>query len=56
MNKKIIKSEFKVGNNNKYKIKAIQDSIIYIKELESGQLPGFYYVVAWKVHSEEKNT
>ena len=39
--------ELNVGDDNKeYKVEAIQDSAVYTMELESGYLPGLYYLVA----------
>ena len=58
-NKRIKKiSELNADNNdsNKYKIEAIWNSTIYANELESGHLPGLYYLVVWKGYHEEKNT
>ena len=38
--------ELEAGNSKEYVVKAIWDSAIYASELESGQLPGLYYLVA----------
>ena len=48
--------EFDAGDNKKYKIEAIWDSAIYTMKLELGNLPGLYYLVAWKGYLEEENT
>ena len=48
-------SEFEPGDNKKYKVEVIQDSIIYIKKVDR-HLPELYYLVAWKSYPEEKNT
>ena len=48
--------ELEAGNNKKYKVKAIWDSAVYASKSESGQLPGLYYLVAWKRYPEEENT
>ena len=48
-------SEFKPGNNKKYKIKTIRDNVVYAKEVDR-HLPGLYYLVAWKSYSKEENT
>lgn len=48
-------SEFEVGNNKDYKVKAIQDSIVYGKEVD-GHLLILYYLVAWKSYSKKENT
>ena len=49
--------EFDTGDNEseEYKVKAIWDSAVYARELESGHLPGLYYLVLWKGYPEEKN-
>ena len=46
MNKLFLKSKpkFDAGNNKKYKIEAIKDSNIYVKETKK-HLPGIYYLV-----------
>ena len=38
--------ELEAGDSKKYKVEAIWDSNVYASELESGQLPGLYYLVA----------
>ena len=48
--------EFKVGDNAKYKMEIIQDSAIYIKKLEAGHLPEFYYLILEKNYFKEENT
>ena len=48
--------EFKVGNNEEYEVKIIQDSAVYAIELEAGHLPGLYYLVNWKGYPEEEST
>ena len=37
--------EFEAGNNTKYKVEAIQDSVVYAKEVDRC-LPGLYYLLA----------
>ena len=50
-------TELNVGDDNKkYKVEAIWDSAFYTRKSESGQLPGFYYLVSWKGYQEKKNT
>ena len=49
-------TELEAGNSEKYEVKAIWDSAVYVSKLESGQLPGLYYLIAWKGYSEEENT
>ena len=41
--------------SGKYKVEAICDSMVYVRESE-GHLPGLYYLVFGKGYSEEKNT
>ena len=48
--------ELEAGDSKEYKVEAIQDSAIYASKSESGQLPGLYYLIAWKGYPEEKNT
>ncbi len=43
------------GNSKEYKIKTIGDNKVYVKELDSGHLPGLYYLVLWKGCPKEKN-
>ena len=38
-------SEFKLGDNKEYKVEAIQDNAVYVKEA-NGYLLGPYYLVA----------
>ena len=54
MDKQVTKLE--AGDSEEYKVEAIWDSAVYANELKSGQLPGLYYLVAWKGYSEEENT
>ena len=42
------------NKSGEYKVEEIQDSTIYARESESGQLPRLYYLVSWKGYSEEK--
>ena len=50
--------EIDAGNEDskEYKVEAIRDSTVYANKSESGHLPGFYYLVAWKSYPEEENT
>ena len=49
-------AELNAGNESEeYKVKAIWDSKVYMKESELGHLPGLYYLVSWKRYPEEKN-
>ena len=52
----ITKLEFDAGNSKEYEVKAIRNSAVYAMELESGHLPGLYYLVAWKGYPKEENT
>ena len=47
--------EFELRNNKMYKVEAIQDSTVYVKEAD-GHLLRLYYLVAWKDYLEEENT
>ena len=49
--------ELDAGDKSReYKVKAIWDSAVYARKLESGHLPGRYYLVSWKGYLEEENT
>ena len=41
-------AELETGKSKKYKVEAIWDSAVYTAKSKSGQLPGLYYLVAWK--------
>ena len=56
MDKWVKKLELEAGDSKKYEVEAIWDSAVYASKLESGQLPGLYYLVAWKDYPEEENT
>ena len=43
-------------NSEKYEVEEIWNSMVYIKESESGHLPDLYYLVPWKRYSEVENT
>ena len=49
-------TELEAGDSEEYEVEAIRDSAVYASESESGQLPGLYYLVAWKGYPEEENT
>ena len=44
-----------MGGNKEYKVKVIQDSTVYIKEIDQ-YLPKLYYLVIWKGYLKKKNT
>ena len=48
--------EFEAGNDKKYKVDGIWDSVVYTKESTTDQLPGLYYLVSWKGYPKEENT
>ena len=48
--------ELEAGDNKEYKVKAIWDTAFYVSKSELGQLPGPYYLIAWKRYPEEENT
>ena len=47
--------EFEAGDNKKYEVEGIQNSVVYARE-SARQLPGLYYLVLWKSYPEEENT
>ena len=56
VNKCVTKLELEAGDSKVYKVEAIWDNAVYVNKLESSQLPGLCYLIAWKGYSEEKNT
>ena len=58
MDKKIMEQlEFKAaGNNEEYKVEGICDSIVHTRELKTGYLSSFYYLVSWKNHLNNEST
>ena len=57
MNKfaKVPEFEFEASNDKEYKVEAIQNSAVYIEEIDR-HLPRLYYLVTWKGYLEEENT
>ena len=53
---RVTKLKFEAGNSEEYKVEIIWNSAVYASELESDQLPGLYYLVAWKSYPEKENT
>ena len=51
-------AELDADNNEsgKYKIEAIWDNAVYVRESKSGHLPGFYYLVSLKRYPKKENT
>ena len=47
--------EFDAGNNKKYEVKVIINSVVHAKEAEK-HLPGLYYLVSWKGYPKKENT
>lgn len=43
------------NNNRGYKVGAIRDIAIYVRELEFGYLLKLYYLISWKIYLEEEN-
>lgn len=43
---KLHKPKFEIGNNKKYTIKAIWDSIVYANKTIESQLLGLYYLIS----------
>ena len=58
LDEEVKQMKFDAGDNEsgEYKVEAIWDSAVYVRESESGHLLGFYYLVSWKGYPEEKNT
>ena len=56
MDKRVKQLDLEAGNSKKYKIEAIWDSAVYASKSKSDQLPGLYYLVAWKGYPKEENT
>ena len=54
VDKKVTELDFEAGDSEKYKVEALRDSAVYVKELKS-HLPGLYYLVAWKCYPKEEN-
>ena len=48
--------ELEAGDSEEYKVEAMWNSAVYASKLESGQLPGLYYLVAWKGYLKKENT
>ena len=46
MSKNVLELDAGNKDSEEYKVEAIWDSAVYTNELESGHLPGFYYLVA----------
>ena len=56
VDKRVKELELEAGNSEEYEVGAIWDSAVHASKSESGQLPGLYYLVAWKGYPEEENT
>ncbi len=50
-----LEKEFEAGNNKKYEVEAIIDSMVYSQQANDQKL-GLYYLVLWKGYPEEENT
>ena len=46
VDERVTELEFEAANSKEYKVEAIWDSAVYASELELGQLPDLYYLVA----------
>ena len=55
VDKRVKELKLEAGDSKEYKIVAIWDSAVYASKSKSSQLPGLYYLVAWKGYPEEKN-
>ncbi len=47
--------EFEAKDNKEYEVKVIIDSAVYGQQAND-QMPGLYYLLAWKDYPEEENT
>lgn len=47
--------DFKVGNNDKYKVEVIWNILFYIKILKMSHLTKLYYFISSKSYLKEKN-
>ena len=56
VDKRVTEIELKAGDSKEYEVEAIWDSAVYANKLKSGQLPGLYYLVAWKGYPDKKKT
>ena len=56
MNKQMKELELETGDSEEYEVEAIRNSAVYASKSESGQLPGLYYLLAWKRYPDEENT
>ena len=43
-------------DSEEYELEVIWESVVYANKLESGYLPGLYYLIAWKGYPEKENT
>lgn len=43
------------GNSKEYKVEAIYNTMVYVKESKD-YLLGFYYLISWKSYFEKENT
>ncbi len=48
--------KFEVRDNKKNEVEAIINSAMYGQQVNSNQMPGFYYLVLWKGYPKEENT
>ena len=48
MDKNTIILDFELSNSKKYKVEKIENSIVYIRELEISYLLKLYYFIFWK--------
>ena len=48
--------KFEASNDEKYKVDSIRDSVVYAKELTTGQLLELYNLILWKSYPDKENT
>ena len=56
IDKQVKKLELEADDGEEYKVEAIWNNAVYASKSESGQLPGLYYLIAWKRYPEKENT
>lgn len=54
VDKNVIRLNFNISDNKKYKVKAIWNSVVYTKNLKMSYLPRLYYLDFWKIYLRKK--
>ena len=47
--------KFEMGDDKKYEVEIIIDSMMYSQQANSNQMPGLYYLILWKGYLKEEN-